>query len=186
MSTPTNGTLVSVIVPSIGTRGVVGGQQRIFVVDAVRSVLATATVALEVIVVAGREMPADVSATLVGIGAEVRIVEYDAPFNFSATIDLGAAHARGDQLLLLNDDTEVVTPTWLGAMLAAAAEPVGGKPVGAVGAACCSRTVPSSTQGTRTARRSTTSASACRATVADVAGSSLGDARSPASPQRAC
>lgn len=110
------------------------GLERVFVVEAVRSVLATAAVAVEVLVVAGREMPAEVAMSLAALGEEVRLVGYDAEFNFSATVDLGAAHARGEHLLLLNDDTEVVSPGWLAAMLDALATPADGQPVGAVGA----------------------------------------------------
>ena len=51
---------VSVVVPSIGTTGMVGGRERVFVVEAIRSVIATATVPIEVIVVAGAQMPAEV------------------------------------------------------------------------------------------------------------------------------
>jgi glycosyltransferase involved in cell wall biosynthesis len=132
---------VSVIVPSIGTTGTVGGRERVFVVEAIRSVVATASVPIEVIVVAGPQMPAEVRTALEALGAEalgtagqVRCVDYDAPFNFSATVNLGAAHARGAMLLLLNDDTEVISPDWLTQMLAAAAAPSDGVPVGAVGA----------------------------------------------------
>ncbi len=65
MSSPTTGAgevtprepLVSVVVPSIGSTGTVHGHTRTFVVEAVRSVLATAGVAVEVVVVSGREMP---------------------------------------------------------------------------------------------------------------------------------
>jgi GT2 family glycosyltransferase len=103
-------------------------------VEAVRSVLATATMPVEVIVVAGREMPAEVAMALAALGPAVRLVGYDAPFNFSATVDLGAAHARGEHLLLLNDDTEVVSAGWLTAMVEAAGADVDGEPVGAVGA----------------------------------------------------
>src|SRR6185503_13229795 len=95
-------TLVSVIVPSIGSGGVVFGSRRTFVVESVRSVLATANVDLEVVVVAGREMPAVVEAKLRQLGRQVRLVDYDDDFNFSAVINLGAAHARGEYLLMLN------------------------------------------------------------------------------------
>ena len=37
-------------------------------------------------------------------------VPYDAPFNFSAKINLGVEHATGTLLLLLNDDTELIEP----------------------------------------------------------------------------
>ena len=118
-------TLVSAIVPSIGTSGEVGGKARTFVVDAVRSVLATAGVDIEVIVVAGREMPPEVVDQLQALGEEVRIVDYQEPFNFSAVINLGAAHARGEHLLLLNDDTEVISADWLVRMLDACTADVG-------------------------------------------------------------
>ncbi len=122
-------TLVSVIVPSIGTTGQVGGERRTFVVEAVGSVLASAKVDIEVIVVAGREMPGAVVDELVQLGPQVRLVDYHEAFNFSAVVNLGAAHATGDHLLLLNDDTEVISPDWLRLMLAAC-----GDGVGAVGA----------------------------------------------------
>src|SRR3954469_10116707 len=122
-------TLVSVVVPSIGVMGEVGGRTRVFVVEAVRSVLATAQVDVEVIVVAGREMPGGVAEDLRALGREVRLVDYQQAFNFSAVVNLGAAHAVGEQLLLLNDDTEVVTGDWLSQMIGAS-----GDGVGAVGA----------------------------------------------------
>src|SRR3954464_4935695 len=118
-------TLVSVVVPSIGVTGEVDGRTRVFVVEAVRSVLATARVDVEVIVVAGREMPAAVAEELRGLGGEVRLIDYQRAFNFSAVVNLGAAHAAGEHLLLLNDDTEVITPEWLTKMLDACADGVG-------------------------------------------------------------
>ena len=39
------------------------------------------------------------------------------PFNFSKLINSGARKATGDYLLLLNNDTEVITPDWIEAML---------------------------------------------------------------------
>jgi GT2 family glycosyltransferase len=122
-------TLVSVVVPSIGVTGEVGGRKRLFVVESVRSVLATAQVDVEVIVVAGREMPAEVADELCALGSQVRLVEYQQAFNFSAVVNLGAAHSTGEHLLLLNDDTEVVTTDWLTKMIDAS-----GEDVGAVGA----------------------------------------------------
>ena len=116
---------VSVIVPSIGAGGQVGGRQRTFVVESVRSVLATADIDIEVIVVAGREMPSSVGTELLDLGAQVRLVDYGEAFNFSAVVNLGAAHSTGEHLLLLNDDTEVISPDWLAQMLDACAPGVG-------------------------------------------------------------
>ena len=69
-------TLVSAVVPSIGSAGTVGGKQRTFVVESIRSVLATANVDIDVIVVAGREMPSSVTDELRELGP-VRIVDYE-------------------------------------------------------------------------------------------------------------
>ncbi|WP_256870340.1 glycosyltransferase [Chromobacterium haemolyticum] len=60
----------------------------------------------------------------------VKIVEYNAPFNFSAQCNLGVAHAAGDYILLLNNDTEVILGSWLERLLASALQ----EGVGAVGA----------------------------------------------------
>jgi GT2 family glycosyltransferase len=58
------------------------------------------------------------------------VVSCSEPFNFSRLCNQGAAQARGDYLLFLNNDTEVCDADWLGAMLRLAARP----DVGAVGA----------------------------------------------------
>ena len=52
------------------------------------------------------------------------------PFHFSKMCNLAAATAKGEYLLFLNDDTEVITPDWLERMLGQAALPE----AGAVGA----------------------------------------------------
>lgn len=47
----------------------------------------------------------------------VRVVRYTGGFNFSAINNFAAQHARGDFMVFLNDDTEVIEPGWLEAML---------------------------------------------------------------------
>ena len=42
-----------------------------------------------------------------------RIVPFNRPFNFSAACNAGAAASRGDLLLFLNNDIEVIDPDWL-------------------------------------------------------------------------
>ncbi|MEI8204513.1 MAG: glycosyltransferase family 2 protein [Bacteroidota bacterium] len=51
-------------------------------------------------------------------------------FNFSRLINLGRKHASGEYLMLLNNDTEVISPDWLEAML----EHVQRKEIGVTGA----------------------------------------------------
>ncbi len=43
----------------------------------------------------------------------VSILPYDQPFNYSTACNLGASAARGDYLLFLNNDIEVIHPGWL-------------------------------------------------------------------------
>lgn len=60
----------------------------------------------------------------------VRLLAFDAPFNFSAICNTAARAASGSILLLLNDDTEVLSTGWLREMVSLAVRP----DVGAVGA----------------------------------------------------
>ncbi|MES2558582.1 MAG: glycosyltransferase family 2 protein [Bacteroidota bacterium] len=46
-----------------------------------------------------------------------RCIRTEHPFNFSFLMNLGASHAKGKQLILLNNDTEVITPNWIEGML---------------------------------------------------------------------
>lgn len=52
------------------------------------------------------------------------------PFNYSRLNNLAVQQARGDYLLFLNNDTEVITPDWIEAMVEQAQRPA----IGAVGA----------------------------------------------------
>ena len=54
---------------------------------------------------------------------------YDIPFNYSQLNNYGAAQAEGDFLLFLNNDTKVITPDWIEAMVEQAQR----QSIGAVG-----------------------------------------------------
>ena len=60
----------------------------------------------------------------------VRVVYYKGGFNFARINNFGASFARGEYLLLLNNDTEVISPYWLKRMVALCAR----KGTGIVGA----------------------------------------------------
>lgn len=60
----------------------------------------------------------------------IEIVPYPQAYNYSAINNFAATRARGEYLVLLNNDTEVITPDWLDAMMRQAVRPE----VGAVGA----------------------------------------------------
>ncbi|MDV6328093.1 glycosyltransferase family 2 protein [Idiomarina sp. Sol25] len=47
---------------------------------------------------------------------KVRVIRYDAPFNYSAINNFAVTHAQGELLCFLNNDTEVINGSWLGEM----------------------------------------------------------------------
>lgn len=61
---------------------------------------------------------------------KITVVTYEGDFNYSRINNYGAGFATGEYLLLLNNDTQVITMNWLEAMLMYAQRP----DVGAVGA----------------------------------------------------
>jgi GT2 family glycosyltransferase len=48
----------------------------------------------------------------------VQFIDYDKPFNFSAINNLGAQAAKGEHLVLMNNDIQLLTPDWLPQLLA--------------------------------------------------------------------
>ncbi|MGD9773991.1 MAG: glycosyltransferase [Diaphorobacter sp.] len=62
--------------------------------------------------------------------ARIRVLRYPQPFNYAAMNNLGAREARGDYLVLLNNDTAIAQGDWLDALLNHAQRPE----VGVVGA----------------------------------------------------
>ena len=60
----------------------------------------------------------------------VRVIEYQHPFNFAAINNFAASQADGELLLFLNNDTKVISAEWLESMIEHAVRPE----VGAVGA----------------------------------------------------
>jgi GT2 family glycosyltransferase len=60
---------------------------------------------------------------------KTKIVSWDKPFNFAAVCDFGAENSSGDYFLFLNNDTEVITPSWIEDMLGYAQQ----RGIGAVG-----------------------------------------------------
>jgi GT2 family glycosyltransferase len=59
----------------------------------------------------------------------IKLIEYDAPFNFSAQCNLGAAAGEGDVLLFLNDDIAPISKEWLSELV----KPLENPAVGVVG-----------------------------------------------------
>jgi GT2 family glycosyltransferase len=60
----------------------------------------------------------------------IKLLRYDVPFNFSKINNYAVAHSDGHYVLLLNNDTEVISGDWMEAMVEQAQRPS----IGAVGA----------------------------------------------------
>jgi glycosyltransferase involved in cell wall biosynthesis len=78
----------------------------------------------EVIVVRDPEIPEELQRLLAREGTVS--VCYEPPFNRAAAANVGAAQARGDVLLFLQDDVEILTPGWVEALLEFALQPAAG------------------------------------------------------------
>jgi GT2 family glycosyltransferase len=117
--------LVSFVIPTRGSIGILRGQPRTFVVEAVRSILAKSSYPnLEFVIVADRDTGKDVAPSLAELcGDRLRWLWYDHPFNYSHKVNLGVASSTGEYVVLLNDDVEVITPDWIETLLSLVQQP---------------------------------------------------------------
>lgn len=124
--------LVSLVVPTGGGRRDVRGTPTLVLETCLRSLVERTTYEpWELVLVPSEGTPqsvVDLAREIVGDRLTVAPVE--GPFSFSRSVNEGVRLARGDLVVLLNDDTEVVEPRWLDRMVAVAQDPA----VGVVGA----------------------------------------------------
>lgn len=122
---PAEQSLVSVIVPTRDNLALLRA--------CIHSVLtSTRYRPFEVLIIDNGSVQPEVLAYLdrVARNPAVRVLRYDAPFNYAAINNFAVRAARGEYLCLLNDDTEVLDPQWLTELMRQAVRPQ----VGAVGA----------------------------------------------------
>jgi len=124
--------LVSVVIPTRGDSGIVWGERRCFVVEAVRTLLAHGGHDnLEIVVVYDEPTPPAILDELREIaGNRLLLLPYTKKFNYSEKCNLGVLAASGEVILLLNDDVEVVEGGLINKLVAPLYEPG----VGATGA----------------------------------------------------
>jgi GT2 family glycosyltransferase len=128
---PIRGTpLVSIVIPTASKKKVTdsGDGDEWYLLNCVRSIRQMSTYKkIEIVVVDNNDMPLALREAIEHY--DVTRVTYTRTFNLSAKMNLGAAHAKGDYVVFLNDDIEVITPDWIEGMLEHAQD----KQVGAVG-----------------------------------------------------
>lgn len=84
----------------------------------------------EIVIVDNGSVEPETLEFLRSLSSPCRVLRYDAPFNYSAINNFAARHVQGEYLIFLNNDTEVISPDWVEAMVEHAQRPE----VGAVGA----------------------------------------------------
>lgn len=125
--------LVSIVIVCAGRPARVAGTRAYRLSRCVAAIRRVSTYSnYEIIVVHDGAIPEDLARDLAGHGAH--LIAAGEPFNRATASNLGAARARGEQLVFLHEDVEVVTPHWLETMLRHAARPE----IGVVGATICS------------------------------------------------
>jgi len=66
---------------------------------------------------------------LISHKSKIKVINWSKEFNFSEINNFATTHSRGDYLLFLNNDTQVITPDWIEALLSQAQR----SEIGAVG-----------------------------------------------------
>ncbi|MEM9165354.1 MAG: glycosyltransferase family 2 protein, partial [Cyanobacteria bacterium P01_F01_bin.4] len=121
--------LMSIIIPSAGEVLATSAQRTCLLQQCLDSIYQLSTYQnYEIVVVDGYDIPESVLQAIQS--PRLNLVRCDRPFNFAERMNLGAKAAQGSVLLMLNDDTQVLTPDWLELMLELAQQ----DSIGAVGA----------------------------------------------------
>jgi GT2 family glycosyltransferase len=121
--------LVSIIIPAGGRKANIRGANTDLLSNCITSIRNKSVYKnYEIIVVHDNNLDRSVLRLIENVKA--KLVPFGDKFNFSAKVNLGARHAQGEHLLILNDDTEVISDEWLSAMVEFSQR----KAIGAVGA----------------------------------------------------
>ena len=102
---------ISVIVPTRGTTELIKGKQVVLAAHTIETLINESTYQhFDVIAVLDSDTPSESRQAIQDAGGErIKVVDYDRPFNFAEKINLGAVCSESELLLLLNDDTEIIS-----------------------------------------------------------------------------
>ncbi len=123
---------VSIVIPTGGTRRLIGGRDTLLVERAVESLVKRSTYTdYELVVVLDASSDDRLADTITEAAGSVplRLLRDRRSFNFSNACNIGAIRSDGDVLIFLNDDTEVSMPNWIERLVMYATQPG----IGAVG-----------------------------------------------------
>jgi GT2 family glycosyltransferase len=109
--------LVSIVIPSAGKDRRIGRHVRNLLSHCLETLVELSTYRnYEIIVVDNGDLSEALQAVLVKRGCR-QVTYKEAQFNISKKLNLGAGVAKGEYLLFLNDDIEVIKRDWIEAML---------------------------------------------------------------------
>jgi len=116
---------ISVIIPTRGTIETVHGAPKVLAAHTIETLITRSTYTnFEIIVVADAQTSTEARQAIAAAGGiRVKIIEFSRPFNFAEKINLGVVASESELLLLLNDDTEIITPDALQTMVGMLADP---------------------------------------------------------------
>ncbi len=121
--------LVSIVIPSAGKSTSIRGKQVCLLENCLNSIHHKSSYKnIEIIVVDGNDINETIVSNCQKLGAA--FVHCSDAFNFSQRINLGVQASKGEYILMLNDDIEIITPDWIEQLLGFAQQPQ----IGAVGA----------------------------------------------------
>ncbi|HEV8061720.1 MAG TPA: glycosyltransferase [Gemmataceae bacterium] len=121
--------LVSIIIPTACSKALVRNRSVYLLANCLTTIRRNSTYSnVEIIVIDNGDMPDDLRREIAS--CDVRRLTFSGELNLSAKLNQGAAEARGEHLVFLNDDTEIISPDWLEALLEYSQQPQ----IGAVGA----------------------------------------------------
>jgi GT2 family glycosyltransferase len=108
--------LVSIIIPTAGRIVEIGGRRIDLIFNCLEKLAANTSYGnIEIIVIHNGDLG---RGRLEDLGKRnVKIITYRGDFNVARKLNVGAAEALGDYLLLLNDDVEPIAPDWIERML---------------------------------------------------------------------
>ncbi|QAY68912.1 glycosyltransferase family 2 protein [Xylanimonas protaetiae] len=124
--------LVSIIIPTRGGTGYVWGSERVFVVEAVRSLVEFGGHEnIEIVVVYDTPTPSDVLDELRRVaGDRLVLLEFTEPFNYSKKCNDGFVASHGEVIVMMNDDVELLEPGLIPRLVA----PLSERGIGVTGA----------------------------------------------------
>lgn len=116
---------ISVIIPTRGTIESVHGTTKVLAAHTIETLLARSTYTnFEILVVADAQTPNESRRAIAQAGGtHVQFIEFSEPFNFAKKINLGVVASESELVLLLNDDTEIISPDALHTMVGMLTDP---------------------------------------------------------------